>query len=102
LNGKGYPQGLDAPKLPLQSRMIAIADIFEALTSADRPYKKAKTLSESLTIMAFMVKDGHLDADLVDFFLDSGLYLDFARDRMNPSQIDKVDIAAIKSKYHLA
>lgn len=101
LNGKGYPQGLEALKLPLQSRMIAIADIFEALTSADRPYKKAKTLSESLTIMAFMVKDGHLDADLVDFFLDSGLYLEFAKDRMHSSQIDDVNIAAIKSKYHL-
>jgi HD-GYP domain-containing protein (c-di-GMP phosphodiesterase class II) len=101
LNGQGYPRGLDAPRLPLQSRMIAVADIFEALTSADRPYKKAKTLSESLKIMAFMTKNGHLDKDLVDFFMDSGLYLDFARNRMNEDQIDSVDIPSIKSIYHL-
>ncbi|MDD4688020.1 MAG: GAF domain-containing protein [Candidatus Cloacimonetes bacterium] len=101
LNGKGYPRGLGSSALPLQSRMIAVADIFEALTSADRPYKKAKTLSESLMIIAFMTKDGHLDADLVDFFIDSGLYLEFAQKAMQPEQIDEVNISAIKSKYHL-
>jgi len=101
LNGKGYPRGLQNGQLPLQSRMIAVADIFEALTAADRPYKTPKSLTESLNIMANMVKFGHLDADLVDFFMDSGLYLEFARDKMRPEQIDDVDIAAIKSKYHL-
>lgn len=101
LNGKGYPRGLKNGQLPLQSRMIAVADIFEALTAADRPYKTPKTLAESLNIMANMVKYGHLDADLVDFFLDSGLYLEFAKAKMKPDQIDDVDIAAIKSKYHL-
>ncbi len=100
LNGKGYPKGLVAEDLPLQSRMIAVADIFEALTSADRPYKTAKTLSESLDIMAKMVKFGHLDADLVDFFLDSDLYMDFAREHMKPEQIDSVDINALKGVYH--
>ena len=99
LNGKGYPKGLDESQLPLQSRMIAVADIFEALTSADRPYKTPKTLSESLSIMANMVKFGHLDANLVDFFMDSGLYLDFANDYMNKDQIDEVDVAKIKSVY---
>lgn len=101
LNGEGYPMGLDAPKLPLQSRMIAVADIFEALTAADRPYKTPKTLSESLKIMAFMTKNGHLDRDLVDFFMDSGLYLDFAQNRMQEAQIDEVDISALKGIYHL-
>lgn len=99
LNGKGYPKGLTADDLPLQSRIIAVADIFEALTAADRPYKKAKTLSESLKIMAFCVKDGDLDQDLLDFFMDSGLYLDFARQYMKEDQIDSVDIEALKKLY---
>ncbi|PKN75725.1 MAG: metal-dependent phosphohydrolase [Candidatus Cloacimonetes bacterium HGW-Cloacimonetes-2] len=99
LNGKGYPKGLTADDLPLQSRIIAVADIFEALTAADRPYKKAKTLSESLKIMAFCVKDGDLDQDLLDFFMDSGLYLDFAKQYMKEDQIDSVDIEALKKLY---
>lgn len=99
LNGKGYPWGLTAEQLPVQSRIIAVADIFEALTAADRPYKKAKTLTESLKIMAFCVKDGDLDADLLDFFLDSGLYLDFANRYMNPDQIDTPDIQALRKIY---
>ncbi|HQQ68114.1 MAG TPA: HD domain-containing phosphohydrolase, partial [Candidatus Cloacimonadota bacterium] len=73
LNGKGYPKGLDAPRLPLQSRMIAMVDIFEALTAADRPYKTPKPLSEALMIMANMAKAGHLDPDLLNLFMDSNL-----------------------------
>lgn len=99
LNGKGYPLGLTAEQIPMQSRIIAVADIFEALTAADRPYKKAKTLSESLKIMAFCVKDGDLDKDLVDFFFDSGLYLDFAQKFMDSAQIDNPDIEALKKIY---
>lgn len=99
LNGKGYPRGLTADQLPLQSRIIAVADIFEALTASDRPYKKAKTLTESLTIMAFMVKDGHLDKDIVDYFLDSGLYKEYAEKYMKPEYTTEVDVAAIKAKY---
>ncbi len=102
LNGRGYPRGIGAEQLPLQSRIIAVADIFEALTAADRPYKKAKTLSEALTIVAFMVKDGHLDKDLVNYFLDSGLYLDYAKEFMKPEYTDEVNIEAIKSKYYPA
>ncbi len=100
LNGKGYPKGLTADDLPLQSRIIAVADIFEALTSSDRPYKKAKTLSESLRIMGFCVKDGDLDPDLLDFFLDSGLYLEYAQKYMQPDYIDSVDIENVKKLYH--
>ncbi|PKN72245.1 MAG: metal-dependent phosphohydrolase [Candidatus Cloacimonetes bacterium HGW-Cloacimonetes-3] len=99
LNGKGYPRGLNAEQLPLQSRIIAVADIFEALTAADRPYKKPKSLSESLDIMATMVKIGHLDKDLVDYFMDSGLYLEYAHRFMQPEFIDEVNIEALKSKY---
>lgn len=99
LNGKGYPRGLTADDLPIQSRVIAVADIFEALTASDRPYKKAKKLSESLDIVATMVKIGHLDGNLVSYFLDSGLYLEYANRFMKPEYIDAVDIEALKSKY---
>jgi HD-GYP domain-containing protein (c-di-GMP phosphodiesterase class II) len=75
------------------SRMMAIADIFEALTAMDRPYKKGKTLSEAIKIMAFMKKDQHLDPDLFDLFLRSGAYLDYARRFMPPEQIDAVDVS---------
>lgn len=100
LNGKGHPFGFKAEQLPLQSRILAVADIYEALTSTDRPYKKAKTLSESLKIMAFCVKDGDLDGDLLDFFIDSGLYLDFAQQHMLPEQIDQPELTTIKKIYH--
>lgn len=100
LDGKGYPRGLNEHDLPLQSRIIAIADIFEALTSSDRPYKSPQSLSESLHIMANMVKSGHLDGNLVDFFMDSGLYLTYAHQFMKPAQIDHPDIIEIKSIYH--
>ena len=99
LNGKGYPNGYKAENLPLQSRILAVADIFEALTATDRPYKPAKTLSESLTIMGFMVKDGHLDKNLVDFFMDSGLYKEYAERYMDKKYIDEVNIESIKAKY---
>ncbi len=99
LNGKGYPNGYTADKLPLQSRILAVADIFEALTASDRPYKTAKPLSESLNIMGYMVKDGHLDKDLVNFFLDSGLYKEYADRFMNKEYIDEVDIDSIKAIY---
>jgi HD-GYP domain-containing protein (c-di-GMP phosphodiesterase class II) len=83
----------------LQSRILAVADIFEALTASDRPYKTAKTLSESLNIMGYMVKEGHLDKDLVNFFLDSGLYKEYADRFMNKEYIDEVNIDSIKAIY---
>lgn len=99
LNGGGYPGGLTASDIPIQSRIIAIADIFEALTAADRPYKKAKTLTESLRILAFCVRDGELDEDLVDFFLDSRLYREFAEKHMASDQMDDPDIDTIRGIY---
>ncbi len=101
LDGTGYPAGLSGEDLPLPSRIIAVADTFEALTSADRPYKTNKTLSEALAIIANLVKQGHLDPDLVDFFLESGLYMDFANKYMKKDQIDNVDITLYKSSKHL-
>lgn len=96
LDGKGYPRKLGADQLTVADRVMALADIFEALTAADRPYKAPKTLTESLRIMAFMAKDQHIDPELFRYFLHSGLWLEFAQQFMQPTQIDAVDIAAIE------
>jgi HD-GYP domain-containing protein (c-di-GMP phosphodiesterase class II) len=74
LNGSGYPRGLAARDLPLQSRIIAVADIFEALTAKDRPYKKPMHISQVLKIMEMMKKDNHIDPDIYDLFIESRLY----------------------------
>jgi len=92
MDGKGYPKRLSKEDMPLTARMMAIADIFEALTASDRPYKKAKTLTESLRIMATMCKNNHIDADLFNLFLSSGVYLKYANQYLNAEQIDDVDI----------
>jgi HD-GYP domain-containing protein (c-di-GMP phosphodiesterase class II) len=90
--GTGYPKKLRQQDMSLTARMMAIADIFEALTAADRPYKKAKSLSESVKIMSFMKKDQHIDPDLFELFLQSGVYLDYAKRFLAEAQIDEVDI----------
>jgi HD-GYP domain-containing protein (c-di-GMP phosphodiesterase class II) len=92
MNGKGYPRQLDGSKMSLTARMMAIADIFEALTASDRPYKKAKKLSDTVRIMSFFKKDHHIDPDLFDLFLRSGVYLEYAREYLEPEQIDEVDV----------
>lgn len=96
LDGKGYPRKLAANQLTVVDRVMALADIFEALTAADRPYKAAKTLTESLRIMALMAKDQHIDADLFRYFLHSGLWREFADKFMHAGQIDDVDLVAIE------
>ena len=93
MDGKGYPKKLVMREQPMTARMMVIADIFEALTASDRPYKKAKTLSESLRILSFMRNDNHVDADLFDLFLASGVYLQYAEKFLKPEQIDEVNIA---------
>ena len=93
IDGTGYPFGYKDAEISLQSRILAIADIFEALTACDRPYRKAKTLSEALKIMSFMVKDGHIDKDLFDLFTKEKIYLDYARKELSPQQIDTVEIS---------
>jgi HD-GYP domain-containing protein (c-di-GMP phosphodiesterase class II) len=93
MDGAGYPKRLSREQMPLTARMMAIADIFEALTASDRPYKKAKTLSEAVRIMGFMKKDKHIDPDLFDLFLTSGVYREYGRKHLQPEQIDEVDIA---------
>ena len=94
LDGGGYPRGLDASQLGVPDRIMAIADIFEALTAADRPYKVAKTLSESVNILCHMAADRHIDADLLMLFLSSGVYLQYGRQFLHPEQLDEVDVAA--------
>ena len=78
--------------MSVPAKVMAIADVFEALTAADRPYKAPKTLSDSIKIMSFMVKDQHLDPDLFRLFLESGVYKDYADKYLLPSQLDEVDI----------
>ena len=88
LNGKGYPLGLTAEQLTLESRVLALADIFEALTAFDRPYKDAKKLSEAMKIIDFMVKDEELDGDLVQFFYDQNLHIKYAEQELKKEQND--------------
>jgi HD-GYP domain-containing protein (c-di-GMP phosphodiesterase class II) len=94
MDGTGYPRRLTRDEMSPVARMMAIADIFEALTAVDRPYKKGKTLSEAIRIMSFMKKDRHIDPELFDLFLRSGVYREYAEQNMKPEQIDSVDIAA--------
>ena len=75
--------------------MIGVVDVFEALTARDRPYKKAKTLSEALHIMGKMTQGGHLDPDTFNLLISESVYLRYARQHMNPDQIDEVDLASI-------
>lgn len=93
MDGTGYPKMLKREEMSPVARMMAIADIFEALTAADRPYKKGKTLSEALQIMSVMKKDQHIDAELFELFLRSGVYMEYAQCYMAVEQIDEVDIA---------
>ncbi|MEM5429076.1 HD domain-containing phosphohydrolase [Cupriavidus oxalaticus] len=93
MDGTGYPRRLHGSEMSPLARMMAIADIFEALTAADRPYKKAKSLSESVRIMATAAAQQHIDPQLFELFLTSGVYLRYAERFMRPDQIDAVDIA---------
>ena len=92
MDGTGYPRGLRREDMGIPARIMAIADVFEALTAADRPYKKPKTLSESLRIMSRMRDDGHIDSDLFDLFLRSGIFGTYAGRYLDPAQRDEVDI----------
>jgi len=95
MDGKGYPRGLFAGEMSIPARIMAIADVFEALTAEDRPYKKAKTLSETLSIMARMKENNHLDPDLFDLFVTSGVYRQYAERFLKPELIDDIDEATL-------
>lgn len=92
MDGTGYPRRLGKDDMSIAERVMTIADIFEALTAADRPYKTAKTLSESLGILARMARDQHIDAELFRLFLSSGAYLKYGEKYLDHNQIDDVDI----------
>lgn len=95
MDGKGYPKGLTREQMSVPARVMGIADIFEALTSKDRPYKKAKTLSESLMILGKMKVDHHIDPDLFDLFVREKIYIKYAQQFLEPEQIDEVDQSKI-------
>lgn len=94
MDGTGYPNGLTGAQMSPLARMMAIADVFEALTASDRPYKKPKTLNESVRILAMMVREHHFDPDLFELFLTSGVAYDYAETFLRPDQVDSVDVEA--------
>jgi len=95
MDGKGYPRGLTREQMSVQARCMGIADIFEALTAKDRPYKKGKTLSESLEILGKMKLNHHVDPDLFDVFVRRKVYRRYAEKFLDPEQIDAVDESRI-------
>lgn len=95
MDGKGYPRGLTREQMSVQARCMGIADIFEALTARDRPYKKGKTLRESLEILGKMKLGQHVDSDLFNIFIWEKVYLKYAEKFLNPEQIDEVDVSQI-------
>ena len=95
MDGTGYPKGLKRHEMSVPARMMAIADIFEALTASDRPYKSAKMLSECLNIMGYMKLDQHIDPDLFDVFVDEEIYMQYAQQFLAKDQIDHIDKSKI-------
>jgi HD-GYP domain-containing protein (c-di-GMP phosphodiesterase class II)/HAMP domain-containing protein len=95
MDGKGYPKGLMGEQIPIQSRIIAIADIFEALTAKTRPYKKGKTLTEALFVLGSMRQNGHIDPDIFDVFISEKVYLRYAAKYLSKEQIDEIVLSEI-------
>ena len=95
MDGTGYPRGLTRDQMSVPARMMGIADIFEALTAGDRPYKKAMPLSQALSILGRMKLGNHIDPDLFDLFISEKVYLEYAEKYLSPEQIDEFDITAI-------
>lgn len=91
LDGTGYPRGLTKEQMSVPARLMAITDIFEALSAVDRPYKKAKPVSECLNILGNMVSNNHLDPDIFAIFIESEVYKNYINEYANPEQLDEVD-----------
>jgi len=91
IDGTGYPRSLKGEALSIPAKILAVADIMEALTAGDRPYKKAKPLSAALSIMRSMALGGHIDPALFKLLIESGVYRDYARRFLRPEQLDAVD-----------
>lgn len=94
MDGTGFPNHLKRNQMSIPARILGLADVFEALSASDRPYKKVKTLSEIVAIMSDMAKGGHLDPDLFNLFLTSGVYREYAEQYMQPEQLDDVNVDA--------
>lgn len=88
VDGKGYPKGLVKEQMSVQARIMAIADVFEALTARDRPYKDPMKLSQAISILKKMSETGHIDPDLFDVFISESVHLRYAKDYLLPEQID--------------
>ncbi|MFV8981910.1 HD domain-containing phosphohydrolase [Serratia fonticola] len=101
MDGKGYPYQLTHQQMSIPVRMMAIADVFEALTAADRPYKPGKLLSEALNILVSMANENHLDRELMILFLESGIWYDYAQSYLQADKIDTVDIPALLRKLEI-
>jgi HD-GYP domain-containing protein (c-di-GMP phosphodiesterase class II) len=95
MDGTGYPRGIYAGDMSVPARIMAIADVFEALTAQDRPYKKGKSLSEAMRIMGFMKRDNHIDAEVFNLFVSSGVYREYGERFLPADLIDDVDEAAL-------
>ena len=95
MDGRGYPKGLTRDQMSVQARCMAIADVFEALTASDRPYKKGKKLSEALMILGKMKLDQHLDPDIFNVFVWGKVYEQYAKKFLKPEQIDFIDVSQI-------
>ncbi|MCK4709939.1 MAG: GAF domain-containing protein [Gammaproteobacteria bacterium] len=95
MDGKGYPNGLMGFEMSVPARLMAVADIFEALTASDRPYKEGKKISECLKILGFMKQDHHIDPDIFDIFIGEKVYVTYAEKFLPAEQIDEVDLSSI-------
>lgn len=95
MDGRGYPKGIYAGDMSIPARIMAVADVFEALTAQDRPYKEGKPLSVTMSIMKNMKENNHLDPELLDLFVSSGVYRDYAEKYLPEHLIDEVDEAAL-------
>ncbi len=102
INGKGYPKGLTGAQMSLRARIMCIADIFEALTAPDRPYKKGMMLSQALTIIGRMVEAGQLDQPLFALFVESRAYIQYAHTHMADSQVDEPDLDTLPGLQPMA
>jgi len=99
VDGTGYPLGLTGVEMSDKAKMLAVADIFEALTASDRPYKRAKTLNQAMAILAYMRDDNHIDSDIFNLFLESKVWLKYAIQHIDPILIDQVDVNRYRRDY---
>ncbi|HLY55637.1 MAG TPA: HD domain-containing phosphohydrolase [Stellaceae bacterium] len=102
IDGRGYPKQLVGPEMSMLARVLAVADVFEALTAGDRPYKRRLLLSEAVSILAHMRDEGHIDPDIFELFLTTGIYREYAEQYLDPEQADAVDIDQYLRKRHAA